>query len=185
MSRRERVTRTRPHILVRGPSVLRPDRAAPEAEQIEKIPGRPAASGVARVREWVMPLSAHPLRTSVAVSDLQQAIAFYEGKLGLPVLQSGPSAHIVDGSRVYGSAGGPALNVYQSVTAGKTPATLATWYVDDIDTIVTELVSSGVEFTRYDQFDHDVKGITARAGGGRIAWFQDPDGNTFAIEADN
>jgi catechol 2,3-dioxygenase-like lactoylglutathione lyase family enzyme len=132
-----------------------------------------------------MPLSAFPLRTSVAVSDLQQAIAFYEGKLGLPVLQSGPSAQIVDGSRVYGSAGGPALNVYQSVTAGKTPATLATWYVDDIEQIVDELISSGVEFARYDQVDHDAQGITARAGGGRIAWFQDPDGNTFAIEADS
>ncbi len=132
-----------------------------------------------------MPLSAYPLRTLVAVSDLQQAIVFYEGKLGLPVLQSGPSARIVDGSRVYGSAGGPALNVYQSVTAGKTPATLATWYVDDIEQIVGELVSAGVEFTRYEQFEHDAEGITARAGGGRIAWFQDPDGNTFALEADN
>ncbi|WP_106403144.1 VOC family protein [Actinocorallia populi] len=131
-----------------------------------------------------MPLSAYQLRTSIAVSDIQKAIAFYEGKLGLPVLESGPSAHIADGSRVYGSGGGPALNVYQSATAGKTQATLATWYVDDIDRIVDELTSSGVEFTRYDQFEHDAKGITARAGGGRIAWFQDPDGNTFALEAD-
>jgi catechol 2,3-dioxygenase-like lactoylglutathione lyase family enzyme len=136
------------------------------------------------MQEWFMPLSAYQLRTSVAVSDLQRAIAFYEGKLELPVLESGPSADIADGSRVYGSGGGPALNIYQSVTAGKTPATLATWYVDDIDQIVGELTSSGVEFARYDQFDHDAKGITARAGGGRIAWFQDPDGNTFAIEAD-
>ncbi|WP_328417195.1 VOC family protein [Micromonospora sp. NBC_00389] len=124
------------------------------------------------------------MRTSIAVSDIQQAIAFYEGKLALPVLRSGPSAAIADGSRVYGSGGGPALNVYQSVTAGKTQATLATWYVDDLDQIVDELVASGVEFTRYDQFEHDAKGITARAGGGRIAWFQDPDGNTFALEAD-
>jgi catechol 2,3-dioxygenase-like lactoylglutathione lyase family enzyme len=131
-----------------------------------------------------MPLSAYPVRTSIAVSDIRKAVAFYEGKLGLRVLQSGPSANIADGSRVYGSGGGPALNVYQSTTAGKTPATLATWYVDDIDQIVDELVSSGVEFIRYDQLDHDAKGITARAGGGRIAWFQDPDGNTFALEAD-
>lgn len=131
-----------------------------------------------------MPLSSYHVRTSIAVSDIQQAIAFYEGKLGLPVLRSGPSAAIADGSRIYGSGGGPALNVYQSVTAGKTPATLATWYVDDLDQIVDELVASGVEFTRYDQFEHDAKGITARAGGGRIAWFQDPDGNTFALEAD-
>jgi catechol 2,3-dioxygenase-like lactoylglutathione lyase family enzyme len=129
-------------------------------------------------------LSAHPVRTSIAVSDIRRAVEFYEGKLGLPVLRSGPSARIAEGSRVYGSGGGPALNVYQSVTAGKTAATLATWYVDDIDQIVDELASSGVEFVRYDQFEHDAKGITARAGGGRIAWFQDPDGNTFALEAD-
>jgi catechol 2,3-dioxygenase-like lactoylglutathione lyase family enzyme len=131
-----------------------------------------------------MPLSRYHVRSSIAVSDMQKAVAFYEGKLGLQVLQSGPSANIADGSRVYGSGGGPALNVYQSVTAGKTQATLATWYVDDIDQIVDELVSSGVEFARYEQFEHDAKGITARAGGGRIAWFQDPDGNTFALEAD-
>ena len=132
-----------------------------------------------------MPLSGYHLRTSVAVSDIQRAVAFYEGKLGLPALQSGPSANIADGSRVYGSGGAPALNVYQAVTAGKTPATLGTWYVDDIDQVVDELVSSGVEFIRYDQVEHDAKGITARAGGGRIAWFQDPDGNTFALEADD
>ena len=131
-----------------------------------------------------MPLSNYQVRASIAVSDIQKAIAFYEGKLGLPVLRSGPSADIPDASRVYGSAGGPALNVYQSTTAGKTQATLATWYVDDIDQMVDELTASGVEFTRYDQFEHDAKGITPRAGGGRIAWFQDPDGNTFAIEAD-
>ena len=131
-----------------------------------------------------MPLSRYHLRASIAVSDIQRAVAFYEGKLGLPVLQSGPSARIADGSRVYGSGGGPALNVYQSATAGKTPSTLATWYVDDIDQIVDELAASGVELVRYDQFEHDARGITPRAGGGRIAWFQDPDGNTFALEAD-
>ncbi|WP_173098106.1 VOC family protein [Actinomadura verrucosospora] len=131
-----------------------------------------------------MPLSAYELRTSVAVSDIRTAAAFYEGRLGLQALRSGPSARIPDGSRVYASGGGPALNVYQSATAGQTSATLATWYVDDLDRIVDELTSSGVEFVRYDQFEHDAKGITPRAGGGRIAWFQDPDGNTFALESD-
>ncbi|WP_208251770.1 VOC family protein [Actinomadura violacea] len=129
-------------------------------------------------------MSAYELRTYVAVSDIREAVAFYEGRLGLRALRSGPSAHIADGSRVYESGGGPALNVYQSATAGETSATLATWYVDDIDRIVDELTSSGVEFVRYDQFEHDAKGISPRAGGGRIAWFQDPDGNTFALESD-
>ena len=128
-----------------------------------------------------MPLSDFHLRASIAVSDIQRAVAFYEGKLGLQPLQSGPSAKIAGGSRVYGSGGGPALNVYQSVTAGKSPATMATWYVDDIEQVVDELTAAGVEFARYDELDHDAMGITARAGGGRIAWFKDPDGNKFEI----
>jgi predicted enzyme related to lactoylglutathione lyase len=131
-----------------------------------------------------MPLSAFPVRASVAVSHIGRAIAFYEGQLGLKPLKSGPSADIPNGSRVYGSGGGPALNVYQSATAGQSEATLATWYVDDIDEVVEELAAVGVEFVRYDAYEHDAQGITPRAGGGRIAWFQDPDGNTFAIEAD-
>lgn len=120
----------------------------------------------------------------VWIADIQRAVLFYEGKLGLQALQSGPSARIAGGSRVYGSGGSPSLNVYQSAIAGKSPATMATWYADDIEQVVDELTAAGVEFARYDEFDHDAKGITARAGGGRIAWFQDPDGNTFAIEAD-
>ena len=131
-----------------------------------------------------MALSDYRLNASIAVSDIQQAVAFYEGKLGLPVVERGPSAHIDDGSRIYGSGGGPALSVYQSETAGKSQATLAVWYVDDIDQTVDELTAAGVEFTRYDAFEADAKGIGPRAGGGRIAWFQDPDGNTFAIESD-
>ena len=131
-----------------------------------------------------MPLSDFNLRASIAVSDIKRAVAFYEGRLGLQALESGPSATIPDASRVYGSGGGPALNVYQSHTAGNSSATMATWYVDDIDQVVDELSAAGVELVRYDEFEHDAKGITPRAGGGRIGWIQDPDGNTFAIEAD-
>lgn len=131
-----------------------------------------------------MALSDFPVRPSIAVSDIRRAAGFYEGKLGLPVVRSGPSARIEDGGRVYGSGGGEALSVFQSVTAGASRATLATWYVHDLDEVVDELAGRGVEFVRYDEFEHDARGITARAGGGRIAWFQDPDGNTFALEAD-
>jgi catechol 2,3-dioxygenase-like lactoylglutathione lyase family enzyme len=132
-----------------------------------------------------MALSDHRLNASIAVSDIERAVEFYEGKLGLPVLERGPSAQIADGSRVYASGGGPALAVYESETAGASSATMAVWYVDDIDQTVDELTAGGVELTRYDGFGQDAKGIAPRAGGGRIAWFQDPDGNTFAIEADD
>lgn len=132
-----------------------------------------------------MALSDHPLRATVAVRDIETAVAFYEDRLGLPVLRSGPSARIENGSRVYGSGGVAALNVYQSESAGKSEATVVTWYVDDIDALVDELTTRGVTFIRYDGLIHDEQGVTARAGGGRIAWFADPDGNIFAIEADD
>jgi catechol 2,3-dioxygenase-like lactoylglutathione lyase family enzyme len=131
-----------------------------------------------------MALGEFPVRASVAVSDIRRAVEFYEGRLGLDVVGSGPSARIPDGSRVYRSGGGPALNVYQSTTAGTSQATVATWYVDDLDRTVDELVAAGVEMARYGGFEHDARGITPRAGGGRIAWFRDPDGNTFALESD-
>jgi len=132
-----------------------------------------------------MPLCDFPVRASIAVSDIGQAAEFYEGKLRLPLVQSGPSAQIDDGGRFYGSAGVMALAVYQAETAGTSDATMAIWFVDDIDEVVDELADAGVEFVRYEGLDLDDRGITARAGGGRIAWFRDPDGNTFAIESDD
>ena len=132
-----------------------------------------------------MSLSDFPLRASVAVSDIDRAVAFYEGVLGLPLARSGPSAKVVEGGRVYRSGGDDALNVYQSTTAGTAQATVATWYVDDLDQIVGQLTAKGAEFARYDGLVHDELGITERAGGGRIAWLRDPDGNTFALESDD
>src|SRR5689334_25401478 len=97
-----------------------------------------------------MPLSDFAVRPSIAVSDIGRAISFYEDTLGLPVLRSGPSAKIADGSRIYGSGGGAALSVYQSVTAGTSRATLATRYVDDTDRVVDQLAACGAEVVRCD-----------------------------------
>jgi catechol 2,3-dioxygenase-like lactoylglutathione lyase family enzyme len=127
-----------------------------------------------------MSLSGYRLNASIAVSDMAKAAEFYEGKLGLAAVELG-----ADSSRVYASGGGPSLHVYESAdNAGKTAATLATWYVDDIEQVVEELNANGVSFERYEGIEADEKGIAARTGGGKVAWFKDPDGNTFAVEAD-
>lgn len=73
--------------------------------------------------------------------------------------------------------------MYQTTAVGS-KATVATWFVDDIQQVVRELTTNGVQFLRYEQLDHDASGVTPRAGGGHTAWFQDPDGNTFAVECD-
>jgi catechol 2,3-dioxygenase-like lactoylglutathione lyase family enzyme len=125
-----------------------------------------------------MSLSSYRLNASIAVSDMARARDFYEGRLGLATVSAG-----ADGSQIYAAAGGAALHVYPSpANAGMSAATLATWYVDDVERVVDELGSAGVTFEHYEGLTTDEKGISPRAGGGKVAWFKDPDGNTFAVE---
>jgi catechol 2,3-dioxygenase-like lactoylglutathione lyase family enzyme len=125
-------------------------------------------------------LSHYKPNVSIAVSDMERARAFYERTLGLSERQAG-----ADGSRIYASGGDAGLHVYPSPgRAGGSSATLATWYVDDVERVVVELSSSGVTFEHYEGITTDDRGISPRAGGGKVAWFEDPDGNTFAIEGD-
>jgi catechol 2,3-dioxygenase-like lactoylglutathione lyase family enzyme len=131
------------------------------------------------MRRHEMSLSVHEVRPSVAVSDLPRAIEFYEGTLGLRAGLEEP-----DDSRIYPCGDGTALHVYVSPAPSvKGTATVATWYVTDLERVVDELGSNGVTFEHYDDpaLRADVKGIH-ELDGGRVAWFRDPDGNTFAIE---
>ena len=134
-----------------------------------------------------MSLSSYRLNAQAAVTDMTRAEEFYEGKLGLSAVRAG-----ADGSKVYASGGDASLVVYPSPDhAGGSTATLATWYVDDVEQMVDELTSKGVTFEHYEGvlesgFDYgtDERGISPRAGGGKVAWFKDPDGNIFSIESD-
>ena len=126
-----------------------------------------------------MSLSGYKVRASIAVSDIARAAEFYEGKLGLSPAETQP-----DESRIYACGGGTSLHVYASPAhAEKATATLATWYVADLEKVVEELGSRGVTFERYDDpsLRADEKGIH-ELDNGRVAWFKDPDGNTFAVE---
>ena len=126
-----------------------------------------------------MSLSNSKLNPSVAVSDLARAEDFYEGKLGL-VSREAQS----DQSRIYACGGDTSLHLYESPTqADRGSATVATWYVTALDEVVDELVANGVTFERYDDpaLPADERGIH-ELDDGRVAWFKDPDGNTFAIE---
>jgi catechol 2,3-dioxygenase-like lactoylglutathione lyase family enzyme len=109
---------------------------------------------------------------------MDRARESYEGKLGLSVgIDSGDSV-------AYRCAGGTLMHVYSSPEhAGKSTATLASWYVDDVEGVVDALASKGVVFERYDRgpIVTDDKGIATFDGGARVAYFKDPDGNTLSI----
>jgi catechol 2,3-dioxygenase-like lactoylglutathione lyase family enzyme len=125
-----------------------------------------------------MGLSRYKVGAGLAVSDMNRAREFYEGKLGLSV--SIDSADNVQ----YRCAEGSVMHIYLSPEhAGKSTATLASWGVDDVERVVDELHSRGVTFERYDEglITTDEKGIATFEGGAKVAYFKDPDGNTLSI----
>jgi catechol 2,3-dioxygenase-like lactoylglutathione lyase family enzyme len=119
----------------------------------------------------------HTVEAAMAVSDLDRAKRFYEDQLGLV-----PSEEEEQGVR-YPCAEGTGIFVYLSPqNAGRSSATLAGWFVDDLDQTMAELGGRGVAFERYDQpgLKTDERGVFD-AGRFRAAWVKDPDGNTMAI----
>jgi catechol 2,3-dioxygenase-like lactoylglutathione lyase family enzyme len=117
------------------------------------------------------------VQAMVAVSDLDAARRFYEQRLGLAPGEE--EEEIV----TYPCAEGTAIAVYLSPeNAGRSPATVAGWFVDDLDQTMAELASRGVAFEQYDQpgLKTDARGVFD-GGRFRAAWITDPDGNTIAL----
>jgi catechol 2,3-dioxygenase-like lactoylglutathione lyase family enzyme len=128
-----------------------------------------------------MGLSNYKVGAVVAVSDMNRAKDFYEGKLGLTANGDEP-----DGGRTYQCGEQTMLHVFPSPgDAGKSQATVAGWFVSDIEDLVDELSANGVGFEQYDQppVTTDPRGI-AVMGSSKGAWFKDPDGNTLGLLQD-
>ena len=82
----------------------------------------------------------------------------------------------------YAGAEGTRIFIYLSPANAGGGATLAGWFVDDLDATMDELAARGVAFERYDQpgLRTDERGVFD-AGRFRAAWVRDPDGNTMAV----
>jgi catechol 2,3-dioxygenase-like lactoylglutathione lyase family enzyme len=127
-----------------------------------------------------MSLSQYKVVAGLAVADMDTARAFYEGTLGL---SAGADAGAGD-NVAYQCGEGSVVHVYLSPRhAGRSTATLASWYVDDIEKVVDELAAKGVTFVQYDEppVVTDAKGIATFNGDAKVAYFKDPDGNTLSI----
>src|SRR2546423_11618155 len=114
---------------------------------------------------------------AVAVSDMARARGFYEGVLRLVVdTDSGDNV-------AYRCGDNSVIHVFSSPNAGTGQATVAGWSVDDIDAAVAELGRQGVEFERYaaGPIITDDRGVASFAGGNKVAYFKDPDGNVLSI----
>jgi catechol 2,3-dioxygenase-like lactoylglutathione lyase family enzyme len=117
----------------------------------------------------------------VPVSDVDKAVEFYEGLLGLKLdvrrddLPSHREAELrgADGS----------LLLYESGGAGQSRHTVVAFRVDDVDEVVRVLGERGVTFEEYDLPDLKTEGGIVQVGDVRASWCKDPDGNIIAIES--
>ena len=125
-----------------------------------------------------MGLSDGKVGAAIAVSDMDRAIEFYEGKLGLTSNGGGDA----DGGRTYDCGGGTTLHVFPSPFAQASGATAAGFIVDDVEGTIDDLIAHGVTLEHYSEgpFATDEKGM-ARMGDFVGAWVKDPDGNVLAI----
>ena len=116
--------------------------------------------------------------TAIPVRDVDRARGFYEGVLGL-MFAGGPRA---DGSFEYECGAGTRLFTYPTQeNAGKSPATLAAWQVDDIEAKATALRERGIALEEYDMPGLRTEDGIAALRGGSAIWFKDPDGNILNV----
>jgi catechol 2,3-dioxygenase-like lactoylglutathione lyase family enzyme len=116
-----------------------------------------------------------PVVPTIPVADLDRALAFYVGVLGLEVVESSPAGVFLAGG------GGTMLFVYPRPGAPPADRTVAEFQVHGIDDLVRSLEARAVVFEDYDLPGLRTDGHIARLGPYRAAWFRDPDGNILAI----
>ncbi|HVW09658.1 MAG TPA: VOC family protein [Bryobacteraceae bacterium] len=120
-------------------------------------------------------LADHNLVGFIAASDPERAKRFYRDTLGLPLVSEElPFALVFD-------ARGTMLRVTMVKEVAAAPYTVLGWSVPDIAAAVKALTAAGVRFQRYERMQQDELGIWTAPGGAKVAWFQDPDGNTLSI----
>lgn len=109
-----------------------------------------------------------------ATADPQRARAFYEGVLGLKLVEQTPFALEFD-------ANGVMLRIQVVPQLTPQPHTALGWSVADIAAMVRALAGRGVTFERFPGLEQDQSGIWASPSGAQIAWFKDPDGNLLSL----
>ena len=110
----------------------------------------------------------------LATTQPEESKKFYAEVLGLRLMEDAPFALVFD-------ANGIMLRI-QKVEAVTAPSyTSLGWHVTDMPATVEMLRKRGVVFARYPNLAQDELGIWTTPDGNKIAWFNDPDGNTLSL----
>lgn len=115
------------------------------------------------------------VRPTIPVTDLERAKKFYTETLGLK-----PVSGAMEGMAILGAGNGTQIELYQR---GQTKAdhTVATFEVDNIESVVKSLKEKGVRFEEYDMPGIKTQNGIATAGSVKAAWFKDTDQNIICL----
>ena len=106
--------------------------------------------------------------------DFPRARTFYVDLLGLTLIHEDDFAIEVESNSTR-------IRITRVEEFEPLPFTILGWRVPEIVSTVPALAAKGIVFKRYPGLQQDTDGIWTAPGGAKIAWFQDPDGNTLSL----
>jgi catechol 2,3-dioxygenase-like lactoylglutathione lyase family enzyme len=109
-----------------------------------------------------------------ATTDTAAALAFYTNILGLTLTEDSVFALVFD-------ANGTMLRLQKVQEHDPPPFTALGWRVDDIAATAAALIGKGVQFQFHPGMNQDKNGVWTTPDGAKVAWFNDPDGNTLSL----
>jgi catechol 2,3-dioxygenase-like lactoylglutathione lyase family enzyme len=120
-------------------------------------------------------LTSAKLMAFIPTRDPATARAFYERVVGLRFVDEDGFATTVE------AAGGIRIRLTRIDNHKPVQFTILGWETPDIEKAVSDLESRGVVFGQFGLPDQDARGVWTAPGGAKVAWFNDPDGNTLSL----
>jgi len=124
-----------------------------------------------------MSLAASAPIAFIPTQQPQAARLFYEHTLGLTFITDNDFAIVFH----VGPEPQTMLRIVRTRNFSPAAYTAFGWAVDNIEQAVDDLVAKGITFLRYGYLEQDARNIWNAPDASRIAWFQDPDGNTLSL----
>jgi catechol 2,3-dioxygenase-like lactoylglutathione lyase family enzyme len=120
-------------------------------------------------------LNSYRIKAFIGCGDVQRARDFYVDTLGCGLIERTPYAVVLN-------AGGTELRITLAANFEPHQFAVLGFEVGDVPAEVASLRDKGVEFLEVSGIDQDDDRIYHVPGGGEVAWFLDPDGNTLTLQ---
>ncbi len=121
------------------------------------------------------PLGDARVMAFAVIRDSATARPFYEGKLGLKVLDDDAQALVL-------TSGDTVIRLQKMPSHEPARYSVLGWSVPDIRASVARMKAAGVVFERYEWMSfQDESGVATFPNGDMVAWFKDPEENILGI----